>query len=157
MLEDDKEMKFKSVIIMVIFVWINFSALSYANNDELYSLTVSVDGLRNSKGIIQFTLYNQNDTIPDEEYKKYYKMEVGKINSGSSLVIFRNLPKGIYAINILHDENTNGKVDKGFIFPIEGLGFSNYDFIGLTNQPEFTKASFKLTSNLKKSIKIIYL
>jgi len=150
-------MKFKSVVIMIISIWTSFSGLSYAANDELYSITVSVEGLRNSKGIVQFALYNKVGSIPDEEYKKYYKKEIGKIIGSSSSIIFNNLPKGIYAINILHDENINGEVDKGFILPIEGIGFSNYDSIGLTNRPGFTKASFNLASNIKKIIKVIYL
>ena len=122
--------------------WLSFISLSYADNRRLYSLTVTVDGLRNSKGIVQFSLYNKDGSIPDEEYKKYYKKEIGKISGSSSSIIFNNLPKGIYAVNILHDENVNGKIDKGFIFPIEGIGFSNYDSIGLTNRPGFTKARF---------------
>jgi uncharacterized protein (DUF2141 family) len=31
-----------------------------------------------------------------------------------------------YAINILHDEDNNGKIKKGFVLPKEGMGFSNY-------------------------------
>ena len=147
-------MKIKLAIIIVMSIGMSFSLPSHA---ELYSLTVSVDGLRNSKGIVQFALYNKNDSIPDEEYKKYYKKEVSNISSETSSIVFNNLPKGIYAVNILHDENENGKIDKGFIFPIEGIGFSNYDSIGLTNRPGFTKASFKLTSDAKKIIKVIYL
>ncbi len=150
-------MKFKSVIIMVISIWISSSALSYADNDDLYSITVSVDGLRNSKGVVQFALYNKEGSIPDEEYKKYYKKDIAKISSGTSLIVFNNLPKGMYAVNILHDENMNGEIDKGFILPIEGIGFSNYDSIGLTNRPGFTKASFNLTSDIIKTIKVIYL
>ena len=141
----------------VISIGLSFSSPSYAERMELYSLTVSVDGLRNSKGVVQFALYNKDDSIPDEEYKKYYKMDVSSISKGASSIVFNNLPKGIYAVNILHDENMNGEIDKGFILPIEGIGFSNYDSIGLTNRPGFTKASFSLTSSIKKDIKVIYL
>jgi uncharacterized protein (DUF2141 family) len=31
-----------------------------------------------------------------------------------------------FAINILHDEDNNGKIKKGIIFPGEGIGFFNY-------------------------------
>ncbi len=150
-------MKIKSVMLIIVSIWISFFTLSYADNDELYSITVTVDGLRNSKGIVQFALYNKDGSIPDEEYKKYYKKEIAKISSGIASIVFNNLPKGMYAVNILHDENMNGEVDKGFILPIEGIGFSNYDSIGLMNRPGFTKASFNLTSNIKKTIKVIYL
>ena len=72
------------------------------------------------------------------------------------IVIFNNIPKGNYAVFILHDENKNGKIDKKFILPIEGIGFSNYQNINLTNRPSFSKASFKIDKNLSKDIKIIY-
>ena len=79
-----------------------------------------------------------------EDYENYYKIVKGEIVNGSSTVTFKNIPTGKYAVNILHDENKNGKIDKGFILPIEGIGFSNFQSIGLTNRPNFSKASFEL-------------
>lgn len=123
---------------------------------ETYSLTVEVNGLQNSKGIVQFALYNKDGTIPDEEYKKCCRILKEKIQNGTSKVTFSNLPVGKYAVNILHDENENGEIDKGFILPIEGIGFSNYESIGLTNRPNFSKASFELSSDKKITVKVIY-
>ena len=59
----------------------------------------------------------------------------------------------------MHDENKNEKIDKKFMLPIpkEGVGFSNYESIGLSNRPNFTKASFLVKSNMEKVIKIIYM
>jgi uncharacterized protein (DUF2141 family) len=57
----------------------------------------------------------------------------------------------------LHDENSNGKIDKGLILPKEGIGFSNYSSIGLTNRPNFKKASFELTQNKTIKVKVIYM
>ena len=94
------------------------------------SLTVSVNKLRNSNGNVLFALYNTEDAFPDEHYKKYYKILRGKIENGSSLVIFENLPPGKYAVNILHDENKDGKIQRRFILPLEGIGFSNFQSIG---------------------------
>jgi uncharacterized protein (DUF2141 family) len=71
-------------------------------------------------------------------------------------VTFNNLPKGNYAVVILHDENNNSKIDKKFIFPTEGVGFSNFQTINLSNRPSFSKASFLINENLIKNIKIIY-
>jgi len=130
--------------------------LTIANANEGYSLKVVVKNLRNSKGVVQFTLYNKNGTIPDEHFKKYYKKMIGEIKGNSCEVVFKNLPKGRYAVNILHDENKNGKIDKGFLLPNEGIGFSNYKSIGLTNKPNFKKASFMLDANRICSIKVIY-
>lgn len=124
---------------------------------ETFSLTVEVKDLRNSEGTVLFALYNRKDAFPDEHYKKYFKKLTGKIVNGTSLVTFENIPVGKYAVNILHDENNDGKIKKGLIMPIEGIGFSNYKSIGLSNKPTFSKASFDLQSDKKIKVNIIYL
>ena len=145
--------------IKVIFgfgILIIMSSFQTTALETTYSLTVNVDGLRNSKGVLQFALYNKDGTIPDEKFESYYKLETSAIHNGSSKIVFSHLPVGRYAVNILHDENENGKIDKGFILPVEGVGFSNYESIGLSNQPKFSKASFDLNENTCKKITIIY-
>ena len=123
---------------------------------ETYNLTIEVKDLRNSSGTVLFAVYNREDAFPDEHYKKYLKKLTGKIVNGTSTVTFENLPAGKYAVNILHDENNDGKIKKGMILPKEGIGFSNYQSIGLSNKPSFRKASFDLQSDKALKIKIIY-
>ena len=113
--------------------------------------------MRNNKGVVVFALYNRDDAFPDEHYRKYFKILTKSITNGSSAVIFENLPAGKYAVNILHDEDNDGKIKKGFILPVEGIGFSNYQSIGLMNRPKFSKASFDLDSNKTISVQVIYL
>jgi uncharacterized protein (DUF2141 family) len=125
-------------------------------NETSFSLTVIVNNLRNQNGIVQFALYNKNGSIPDEKYKNYYKITTGEIVNNSSKITFANIPKGQYAVNVLHDENRNGKIEKGFIFPIEGVGFSNFKTIGFTNRPNFIKASFDVSENKTLYVKMIY-
>ncbi len=125
--------------------------------DETFSLTVTVNKLQNSEGVVQFALYNKDGSIPDQHYEKYYKMETSSISNGSAVFTFNDLPKGTYVVNILHDENKNGKIDKGFILPKEGLGFSNYQALGPTNRPNYKRASFKLNANMTIEIKVIYM
>lgn len=95
-------------VVMSVFV---LSVFAQAKAEE-YSLTIEVESLRNSKGILQVALYNKDGSIPDEYYKNYFKIETAQITNGKSKIIFKNLPKGKYAVNILHDENNNGKIDK---------------------------------------------
>lgn len=131
---------------------------SFSNQAEkTFSLTVNVEKLRNSEGIVQFALYNKEGSIPDETFKKCYKILKAEIANGASTITFHNIPAGKYAVNILHDENNNGKIEKGFILPLEGIGFSNYKTIGLSNRPNFEKASFILNSNKVLMIKMVYL
>ena len=106
-------------LLLFALVSISLLTLSSFNNQkgETYSLTVEVKELQNSKGVVQFALFNKDGTIPDEDYKKCWKILKEKIQNGTSKVTFSNLPLGKYAVNILHDENENGEIDKGVIFP----------------------------------------
>ncbi len=144
------------VILLVVMSVFVLNIVAQTKTEE-YSLTIEVENLRNSKGVLQVALYNKDGSIPDENYKNYFKIETAQITNGKSKIIFKNLPKGKYAVNILHDENKNGKIDKGFILPIEGIGFSNFQSIGLTNRPNFSKASFELKENKTINVKVIYM
>lgn len=132
------------------------SAMAQAPQQNLCSLHVEADTFRNSRGVAQFALYNQDGTIPDMKLKKYFKKEVGQIQDGKSSVTFNNLPKGRYAVTVLHDENSNGEIDKIFLFPKEGFGLTNFQKISLSNRPDFSKASFELKEDAVKKIKLIY-
>lgn len=142
----------------ILFFFLGFVLLSFEKEkNSLYSLTIEVEELRNSTGLVQFTLYNKEGSLPDEKFKAYYRMGTSEINNHRATYTFYDLPKGVYAVNILHDENKNGKIDKGILLPIEGVGFSNYNKIGLGNKPKFSKACFNLESNRTIKVKIIYL
>ncbi|MBP9186571.1 MAG: DUF2141 domain-containing protein [Bacteroidia bacterium] len=147
----------KSILTMLAVVFLVLLYSFVAPHSETFSLTVEVKELRNSKGVVQYALYNKDKTIPDEHYKNYYKMLTAQIICGTSTVTFLNLPAGKYAVNILHDENKNGKIDKGFILPIEGIGFSNFKSVGFTNLPSFLKACFDVKCDSKINVKVIYL
>jgi uncharacterized protein (DUF2141 family) len=143
--------------LKLLFVASSLVAAYSFSVDSNVSLKVKVSDLRNNKGVVQFALYNKKGTIPDENYEKHYKMKTAKIVKGASYVYFTDLKPGKYAVNVLHDENSNGEIDKGWVLPVEGIGFSNYESIGLTNRPNFTKASFEIKKNSAIDIKIIYM
>lgn len=146
-----------SIITLIAFA-LSLTLYSFVNpNADTFSLTIEVNKLRNEQGVVQFALYNKDGSIPDKDYENYYKIAKGEIVNGSSKITFKNIPSGKYAVIILHDENKNGKIDKGFILPIEGIGFSNFQAIGLSNRPNFSKASFELKENKTISIKVIYM
>jgi uncharacterized protein (DUF2141 family) len=145
---------FKVMMTSVLLLMLSSFSIQ---KQETCSLTVDVSELRNSKGTVQFALYNSEDAFPDEHYKKYFKKLTGEIVNGASTVTFENLQEGKYAVNILHDENNDGKIKKGIILPKEGIGFSNFQSIGFSNRPTFSKASFSVLSDKNIKVKIIYL
>jgi len=123
-----------------------------------YNLVVTTQGLRNTKGVVQFSLYNKEGTIPDKKLNLYYKMKRVTIDQNSiAKVTFKNLPEGRYAVSVFHDENSNGIIDKGYFMPEEGVGLSNFESINFLNLPDFKSASFELHKDMVKQIKMIYL
>lgn len=144
------------ILVTGLFTFLTFSSFQ-PQKQELFLLNVEVRNLRNNEGTVVFALYNRKDAFPDEHYEKHFKKVVGKIENGNASAIFKDLPEGKYAVNILHDEDNDGRIKKGYILPKEGIGFSNYQSIGIGNKPKFSKASFNLESNLKIKVKIIYM
>jgi uncharacterized protein (DUF2141 family) len=132
------------------------SSWGYADDAERVSLTVKVEGLRNSKGVVVFALYNKDGSIPDEHYKKCFRLQKEGVVEGTAHTTFVDLPKGKYAVSVLHDENKNGKIDKRFILPTEGVGFSNFRSISLGNRPNFSKASFSVFGDGRVTVRIVY-
>ena len=74
----------------------------------------------------------------------------------NAVFLIKNLPIGEYAVRAFHDENNNGKLDKGmFGQPIEGWGVSN-DARGFMSAPPFKKMLVKVDNNIKIAFKIEY-
>ena len=151
-----KFLKSKKLLVMLLgFISLGFTQV--LAQERHYSLSVEVDDLRNSTGVLMVALYDRADVFPDVEYKNYLELIKGEIVNGASSVVFRNLPEGAYAISILHDENLDGKLKRGVVLPKEGIGFSNYLTIGRSNKPTFSKASVYLNRDRKVKIHVIYL
>ena len=147
----------KTIPIIQVFVLLVLFSSFQKQEEKTYPLTVKVRDLRNSKGVVQFALYNTEDSFPDEHNKKHYRKLTAKIANGTSTVTFENLPVGRYAVNVLHDEDGDGKIHKGIILPKEGIGFSNFQSLKITNRPTFKKAAFNFSHNSEIEVKIIYL
>lgn len=74
----------------------------------------------------------------------------------NAIFLIKDLPIGEYAVRAFHDENNNGKLDKGiFGQPIEGWGVSN-DARGFMSAPPFKKMLVKVDKATKIAFKIDY-
>lgn len=102
-------------------------------------LTVTVDGIRNSKGDIRLSVYASPQEWPDHSTREHDRLQPAKPGS----VTFKfDLPPGTYAINGFHDENADGKFKTSLIgLPEEGYLFSN-NVRPVLSAPSFKSASF---------------
>lgn len=151
--------------IVPIFLFIMFTNyFVYAITPELQcvaytpqsKITVIIDGLRNNEGIVKVGLFKSKEGFPDEP-KKAFQVLKSKIHANKVKMIFTNIPPGNYAIGILHDENSNDKMDTNFFgIPQEGYGASN-NAKGHFGSPSFDDAKFEfLKYELQLNIKVQY-
>jgi uncharacterized protein (DUF2141 family) len=110
-----------------------------------YDLFVQIDGVKSKKGNIRIGLYVDHNNFTSDQV--YYKATSINIENIKTTYTFHNLPKGIYAVSIYHDENQNNTLDTNlFGIPQEGYGFSMNPKVTFAT-PTFDESSFKLNSN----------
>ncbi len=99
-----------------------------------------ISGFRNGKGDAGGVLFKTTDGWP-EDLSKAFKHGPFPIADGKATVTFEDVPPGSYAFAVIHDENSNHKLDRNFIgIPKEGFGFGNNPHVSLST-PSFKDAS----------------
>lgn len=133
----------KVLLVLVILI----GGLASAQN---VSLEVKMNGFKSDTGKVKVGLYDSEGNF----LKTATKRLEGDIKQGKSSVTFKDLPKGIYAVSVFHDENGNGQLDKnGFGIPTEGYGTSN-DAKGFMGPAAYEDAKFEVKGNSKITINI---
>lgn len=67
------------------------------------------------------------------------------ITGNDAVLQFEHVPPGRYAIAVLHDENSNHRLDRNFFgVPKEGFGFANNPHVALS-APSWRAASVEVT------------
>jgi uncharacterized protein (DUF2141 family) len=105
--------------------------------------TVFVDGFRSEAGEARVALFDAREGFPEEVAKAREVARV-EIRDYEARVDFTDLPYGVYAVAVLHDENANGVLDRNFFkVPTEGYGASNNP-AGTTERASYEDAKFAL-------------
>jgi uncharacterized protein (DUF2141 family) len=128
-------------IWLVALMFVIFPASSQAAM-ACQGIHVKVLGIRNSKGTVACALFESPDGFPVDYLHSATNIMVIKVRDRQARCDFEDMPKGTYALAVVHDENMNGKLDTNFLgIPTEGYGFSN-DATGAIGAPSFSAASF---------------
>lgn len=114
--------------------------------------------LRSDRGVVRGCLTPIQDRFPNcDDPARSYKA-VG-LASGTTTIVFHDVPPGRYAVALLHDENNNGKADRAaLMIPKEGFGFSR-DAKVRFGPPSFRDAAFDVLSGTdeKQIIRMRYM
>jgi len=116
-------------------------------------LTVSVNGIKDTKGTIAIGLFNKRKGFLKDAQR--YKGVRHRIHGHTVRYTFASLPAGTYAVSIYHDHNNNGALDRNFLgIPKEGYGVSNNPRV--FGKPTFDQCKFPLKKNKNISIQVRY-
>ena len=120
------------------------------------NIVLTVGNFHNDKGIARIALFSSSDSFPDLPEKAIQALDA-EIRDGRLKASFVDVPYGVYAVSVLHDENRNGKMDTNWVgIPKEGYGASN-DAKPSFGPPEFDDARFSLDAeDLQLHIKVRY-
>jgi uncharacterized protein (DUF2141 family) len=120
------------------------------------TLDLSVTGLRNNKGQVMVCMTANPKAFPDcRNDANAHKRLVAAANAKT--IRFAGVARGTYAISLVHDENSNGKLDTSVMIPREGFGFSRNPTITF-GPPKFKSAAFTLdNADASQSVKMKYM
>jgi uncharacterized protein (DUF2141 family) len=104
-------------------------------------IDVEVLGLRNENGQLSCVLYDNADAFPTHPEHAIGGQRVD-IHGVTGHCRFENVPPGVYAVAVHHDENNNHHLDTNFLgLPREGYGMSR-DAKPHLAPPRFQDAKF---------------
>ena len=124
---------------------------SATGGESKYPLTVHVSGALPGRGLAVLSLFSSSETYLKEPLVKRTKPIDA---AGSATFVIEQLKAGTYAVSIVYDEDSNGKLNTGFLgIPTELVGFSN-NVTGTFGPPSFDKTSFTISGSRSLEIRL---
>jgi uncharacterized protein (DUF2141 family) len=115
------------------------------------TVKVTVDNILSDKGYIDVALCVADQFLGDRcTFKKSVPAETGSVTT-----TFKSVPEGIYAVQVHHDANANGKMDWDMLglFPAEAYGFSRLGRLYAT--PHFEDAAFEVDRKTSMNVTLV--
>ncbi len=121
-----------------IFVFIALLSAEVPVTPEA-EVTVEISGFKSDKGFCRLLVYENEKGFPEDPERAKIILS-GEIKNKKSEFSFM-IPPGTYAVSILHDENSNEKLDKTWYGkPKEGFGISKNPKVKF-GPPKFEEAA----------------
>ena len=131
----------KNLITIICLSLFTFSSI-HAQDESASDITVVISNFDNNQGKAYVALYNSEASF----LIKGFEATFTKIENNSCTIIFKEVPNGIYAISMFHDENDNNKMDTAlFGIPKEDYGCSN-NATGFMGPPKWQDAKFQINN-----------
>lgn len=117
-------MSMSSLRIPRIFAILGLAVLSAASLATAATLEVEITDIRSSEGHLMVAVHASAEGWDGKAAPVAAQLHAP--SGERALLSFEGLAPGSYAVQVMHDQNGNGKLDANFMgMPIEGYGFSN--------------------------------
>ncbi len=140
-------------MIRTAFIFLNALIIAAINGpaytQEALTLTVEVYGATPRTGQALGSLFDSEETYLKNPIRETI---VAIDEAGRARLTFDGLSAGTYAVSVVYDEDSDGKLDTGFLgIPTESIAMSN-NAAARFGPPGFEKTSFEMKAN--KTIEI---
>jgi uncharacterized protein (DUF2141 family) len=117
------------------------AGLTAAAAADAHELRVEVLNAR-PQGLVNAALYTEAGWLKPDQVLRGLREPVGA--EGKTVLVYRDVPAGAYAVSLFQDENGNGRLDRNPAgIPTERYGFSR-DALGRMGPPAFADARVDL-------------
>ncbi|WP_283635721.1 DUF2141 domain-containing protein [Aquaticitalea lipolytica] len=122
-----------------------------AQETTAQDVVVKITNFDTNKGKVFIALYNSETSFLGTGFKSI----ITSIENNACTVTFKDVPQGIYAISLFHDENGNNKMDSNFLgIPKEDYACSN-NAKGFMGPPKWEDAKFEVKNEtINQTIKL---
>lgn len=150
-------MLFSTLKIASILILASFFAQSSFGAEPTSSISLTIANIRNDKGQILLSVFNQAEGFPSDSTKTY-RTYILEPQTPSLNLLIEDLSPGAYAIALVHDENGNLKLDTNLVgAPVEGYAASGVN--KRFSAPRYSTSKFLLnkgTLNLVIEMKYLF-
>ena len=127
-------MKYIKLIMIILLL---FQSMCVFAEDERVIMVLEVNNIEKSTGNIMIHLCRNQQEFSGSVPVAYAFFFPAKKNTVTAKI---NIPKGMYAVKVFHDENENKILDLNAAnHPIEKFGFSNNFFGSYSELPPYDK------------------
>lgn len=128
----------KTIIFLILMFAID---VAFSQEAETNTITVLIENIKSNEGVVLAGLYSRKTFMTSNAE---FGAQSGIIENGKATLIFEDVPAGIYGLNVLHDKNSNGRMDFAATgMPNEDCGISNNIF-NPYEPPRWDDAKFEI-------------
>jgi uncharacterized protein (DUF2141 family) len=128
------------VVISILLFAVMARTASHQESEN--AIRAHIEGLHSDRGQVVCALFASADDFP-KRIDRAIARTAAQIISGRATCEFPGVPRGVYAVSVFHDENSNGRLDTNWLgIPREGVGASDNPKPRM-GPPKFAAAEFQ--------------